>query len=78
MTHRSKRKFLILVTALIFLIGAAVAVYAACEPFPNSRPAFIGGQMVCAYTGTGCTECVDGGGSSCVTNGIDCTPDNRY
>jgi len=59
------------VTALVLL--AALPLLAECFYYSNSRPAYVGGMSVCAYTGQGCTECSQESGS-CVTNGSSCTP----
>lgn len=60
----------------IVIVGMGVAAGAfaswTCTTYSNSRIAYIQGQNVCAYTGTGCTECVGPNGESCVTNGTSC------
>ena len=66
------RKFLFCICA-IFILTVATTLDAGCNSYPNSFPSYIGGQAVCAGTGPGCTECVEGSGS-CVTNGISCSP----
>ena len=62
---------LMVVFALAIGVGAALGE---CANYPNSRVAWIQGFTVCAYTGSGCTECWNSGGSSCATNGSNCTP----
>jgi hypothetical protein len=67
---RSHWQVLLVLAALLLI---AIPLLAECYSYPNSRPAYIYGQSVCAYTGSGCTECVEGSGS-CITNGSGCTP----
>ena len=64
-----------LVAVLLAVLLASIA-YAECNTYPNSRPRSWGnqGDMVCAYTGYGCTECYNEGGDSCATNGESCVP----
>jgi hypothetical protein len=30
-----------------------------CQSYPNSRVAFLSGYVVCAFSGSGCEECID-------------------
>lgn len=69
------RLAILLAVAIVTFVGAAV--FGDCETYNNSRIAWIGGQNICAYTGSGCTECWDSGGNSCVTNGSSCVPEVR-
>jgi hypothetical protein len=54
-------------------------VDATCNAYSNSSvqwDPYYGNY--CGATGGGCTECVDGEYSSCVTNGSSCTPKIRH
>jgi len=64
---------LLLGVAVAAIVGASV-LYGDCDTYYNSRLAWIQGVHVCAYNGSGCTECYDYEGNSCVTNGSSCTP----
>lgn len=69
-----------------FVLGAAcllAAFFAGpagaddCYSYPDSKIVYVDGEAYCGGTGSGCTECVDGSGGSCVTNGESCHIRNR-
>lgn len=70
---RAGRRRLIAVAVTLGL-GVAGYVAAECYSYSNSRITYVGGVPYCGDTGGGCTECSDGGGGSCVTNGASCVP----
>ena len=75
-----KRIVLCCVVAILS-IGAAATLDAECNSYPTTTPTYVAGYgSVCGGYGYGCTECVDGGYNSCVTDGSSCTPRvrNRY
>lgn len=59
---------------LALFAGSTSLIADQCDYYYNSRPTYISGHNVCAYTGGGCTECYNSGGGSCVTNGSSCRP----
>jgi hypothetical protein len=77
----SQRAVLFFVLALAVIGGFGVPLFAdkVCQTYEDSKPAWMPGYgEVCAFTGSGCTECTDtGSGDSCTTAGDDCEPFQR-
>lgn len=48
-----------------------------CYTYEDSMIVYYQGVVLCGGSGSGCTECVDGSGGSCVTNGESCHIKNR-
>ena len=71
-SHKARRTLLGIVTTSLILAGGYVI--ADCNSYSNSRIVYVGADAYCGDTGTGCTECTDAGGGSCVTNGESCQP----
>jgi hypothetical protein len=69
-----RRHWQVLVTLAVLVAMAALPLFADCYQYSNSRVGYISGQAVCMGTGSGCTECANEDGSSCVTTGQSCEP----
>ena len=69
----SKRVLLCLLPVVVAVGVIVVPALAECTTYSNSRVAWIQGQSVCAFSGSGCTECWEDDGG-CVTNGESCVP----
>lgn len=67
-----RRARVLFYVAAMLSLGVPVAADT-CVEYPNSRIGYVQGYgNVCQNSGTGCTECTNGGGGSCVTNGDSC------
>lgn len=77
MVTAKSRTSWIAAAALASVLGVVGWVFADCTTYYNSRVEYHGGGAICAGSGSGCTECTDSEGGSCVTNGSSCTPDVR-
>ena len=78
------RRHLPVVAAVVMLTLPLVPIFAewGCTTYSNSEPSWVTGHgAVCAGTGSGCTECWDGAGTTCVDaeNGEICKkyPENK-
>lgn len=64
-----RRRHLFLVAVVAILTIPLVPIFAgwSCNTYSNSEPSWVTGHgAVCAGSGSGCTECWDGGGTTCV------------
>jgi hypothetical protein len=69
------RAFLISTVIVLFAVGSASSND--CYTYPDKRVTYFWDCecYACAYTGSGCTVCTDGG-STCYTDGATCGPLN--
>lgn len=72
------RTRLVVSVSLLSLFSFFVApgsAFAGCQHYSNSRIVYWSGYgYSCGLTGSGCSECTDEDGKSCVTNGSSCEP----